>query len=176
MDLREIFGKRLKQLRQERNLTQAELAAKAQVSAQMISSYEKLQKEPGLTSAVMLARALDVPIEKLISSENSTGTLDTKLNTYGDVFRMISALDYITCLGVDYRDGDWINIDGVEHKTPSYVLLKITDQTIADFCGKFGKMCSLLADGTISADLFHSWLDGEILKGDSEPTAPELPW
>ena len=175
MDLREIFGKRLKQLRQERNLTQAELAAKAQVSAQMISSYENLQKEPGLTSAVMLARALDVPIEKLISSENSTGTLDTKLNTYGDVFRMISALDDFF-ISINYHEGEWIEIDDVSHKTEDFVSLNIIDSKVTDFCKKFGKMHGLLADGTISADLFHSWLDGEILKGDSELTYPELPF
>lgn len=168
MDIKEEFGKRLKQLRQGKKLTQAELAEKAGVSAQMISSYEKGQKEPGLSSAVMIASALGVSIERMISAGDSLFSFKNELETYGDIFRMLSTIEANLSVTFGFEEGEDFLICNKSHKSPDTALLRIEDQIIADFSRKFMQMKRLLMDKTISLELFRSWLEGEILKGDSE--------
>ena len=94
MNIKEVFGKKLKHLRQEKSMTQAELASLANVSTQMISSYEKCAKEPTLTNAASIASALNVSLAFLIDEADHNSNCDTiKIETYGDVIRIIDKLD-----------------------------------------------------------------------------------
>lgn len=62
---RSEFSIRLGKTRVEKNLTQAELAERAETSSSMISNYEKGEKQPKITSAAKLAAALDVSLDYL---------------------------------------------------------------------------------------------------------------
>jgi transcriptional regulator with XRE-family HTH domain len=70
----EIFGKRIKELRQERNLGQKELARILSTSKQNLSRWEKGYFEPDQETTVRLARFFDVTTDYLFGLENEDGS------------------------------------------------------------------------------------------------------
>ncbi len=67
---REDFGKKLKQLRQEKKITQEELSFRANVSRSHIGMIEKGLRDISLSFIFKLSRALDTPIYKLFDFDD----------------------------------------------------------------------------------------------------------
>ncbi len=63
----QVFGKALRRLRQERELTQERLASTAGLTLNFVNSLEHGYKNPGLTTILKLAHALDVPPAELLA-------------------------------------------------------------------------------------------------------------
>lgn len=61
----ELFPARLKCLRQQRNLTQAELSQAIGITQGLLSHYEAGQKEPRLTALIKIADYFHVSIDYL---------------------------------------------------------------------------------------------------------------
>lgn len=59
------FECRLKQYRQQKNLTQEQLAERVGVRRETIMRLEKAQYNPSLKLAVDISRAVETPIEEL---------------------------------------------------------------------------------------------------------------
>lgn len=70
MKPQEIFSKRLKELREENNLTQEQLADKLSTSKQVLSRYEKNQREPGINIVTKIADFFEVSIDYLAGRKN----------------------------------------------------------------------------------------------------------
>jgi transcriptional regulator with XRE-family HTH domain len=66
-DLRVLFGKRIRQLREGRKMPQEELAHAAGIHVTYLSGIENGKRNPGLQIIGKLARALKVPISDLFS-------------------------------------------------------------------------------------------------------------
>ncbi|MBE1285211.1 MAG: helix-turn-helix domain-containing protein [Rhodobacteraceae bacterium] len=81
-DIDAAVGRALHRLRQERDLTAAQLAAQAGVSAAMVSRIENGQVSPSLKTLDALAQALDVSIMALFS--NSVSATDVHHVKAGD--------------------------------------------------------------------------------------------
>jgi transcriptional regulator with XRE-family HTH domain len=64
----QLFGRRLRELRQSRNLTQEALAEAADLSGNYISDLELGLKVPSLTIIVRLSQALDVAAPDLLNA------------------------------------------------------------------------------------------------------------
>ena len=64
-DIRVRFGRRLRGIRQERGLSQEELAFKAGLHRTYVSSAERGKRNVGLVNVERLARALDIDISDL---------------------------------------------------------------------------------------------------------------
>ena len=64
-DIKTRFGRRLRELRQARGLSQEELAFKAGLHRTYVSSAERGQRNLGLVNIERLARALDIDICEL---------------------------------------------------------------------------------------------------------------
>lgn len=62
-----LFGRRLRELRKERGLTQEALAEEADLSGNYISDLELGLKVPSLTILVQLSQALDVATPVLLA-------------------------------------------------------------------------------------------------------------
>ena len=60
----------IKKFREEKNLTQQQLADKLYVSRQTVCRWEKVQDDPDLITAKKLALELDVSVDELISDED----------------------------------------------------------------------------------------------------------
>ena len=68
---------RLKVLRAERDWTQADLAAKLDVSRQTINSIETEKYEPSLTLAFKVARLFGKPIEEIFQLADAVGSTES---------------------------------------------------------------------------------------------------
>ena len=63
----EILNNRLREVREQRGWTQAELAARIGVSRKTVNTIENRVFTPSTLIALKLARALELPVEKLFS-------------------------------------------------------------------------------------------------------------
>lgn len=70
-DLRVRFGRRLRELRIERGMTQEDLARVTGFSTAFISQMERGINAPSFESLESLARALDVSVKDLFEFENT---------------------------------------------------------------------------------------------------------
>lgn len=61
---------RIKVLRAERNMTQAELAAQVQVSRQTINAIEKGKFDPSLPLAFKISRLFELSIENIFQDDH----------------------------------------------------------------------------------------------------------
>ena len=61
-----ILGKRLKELREERNLTQKQLSEKLNLNSVTYLHYEKSQREPPLSVLADMAKFFDVSVDYLL--------------------------------------------------------------------------------------------------------------
>ena len=62
----EIFGKRLRELRTARNMTQGQLAERCRTSIPAISNFESGNNSPTLGTLVRLADALECNVSELV--------------------------------------------------------------------------------------------------------------
>lgn len=67
MDILEKFGKRIRQLREQKKLSQEEVAFKAKLSVYYISRIERGKANPSLETLDSLARALNLSLSDLLS-------------------------------------------------------------------------------------------------------------
>lgn len=66
-DLRVIFGKNVREVRQQRKLTQEKLAFEAEIDLTYVGRIEKGKVNPSLLVMGRIASALSVPLTKLLS-------------------------------------------------------------------------------------------------------------
>lgn len=71
------FGRKLKQIRKERNMSQDEFANLLGTSKQVISRYETAQRIPKITTVSEYAQKLDISLEQLINYNNGGSTYMT---------------------------------------------------------------------------------------------------
>lgn len=67
-----IIGKRIKELRNIRNLNQHQVAQELQVSRQMYSSYESGKREPDLQTVVKIANYFGISLDELLNLDDYT--------------------------------------------------------------------------------------------------------
>lgn len=64
------FGKRLKQLREEKGISQAQLAFEAEIQISQISRIERGLINTTIANAKLLSKILDIPLKELFDFEN----------------------------------------------------------------------------------------------------------
>ncbi|MBN3405755.1 XRE family transcriptional regulator [Clostridium botulinum] len=77
-----MFGDRLRELREEKQLTQEEFGKLLNVSRQAISSYEKGENEPTIDALVKIANIFNVSLDYLLcrTKERYNLNLEDKKN------------------------------------------------------------------------------------------------
>jgi transcriptional regulator with XRE-family HTH domain len=75
----QLFGRRLRELRQSRDLTQEALAEAADLSGNYISDLELGLKVPSLTIIVRLSQALDIAAADLLTAFTREGMKKMKV-------------------------------------------------------------------------------------------------
>lgn len=73
-----VLGDRLKELREEKELTQEELGKLLSVSRQAVSSYESEDAEPSLNNLVRLADIFDISLDYLLGRTKERYNLNLK--------------------------------------------------------------------------------------------------
>ena len=64
------FGERLKNFREQKNLTQEELASLSDISARSIQRYENGTNRPRVEAAEKIAKALDIQVDVLLGTND----------------------------------------------------------------------------------------------------------
>ncbi len=67
-EVRQLFGSRLKELRQRRKLSQERLGDLSGLSRNYVNDVENGHRSPGIENVIRLAHGLDVPAPELMSS------------------------------------------------------------------------------------------------------------
>ena len=106
------FGKQIKKLRQEAQLSQEELAERIYVSRQTISNWENDKSYPDVNSLVLLSETFQISLDKLIKGdiEVMKDVIQKeeieKMNRYGKIYTIlliataVSAVPLFMLLGV----------------------------------------------------------------------------
>ena len=63
----------IKRLRQERDMSQGDLADRVHVVRQTVSKWERGASVPDALTLAAVAEALDVPVAELLGADNTTG-------------------------------------------------------------------------------------------------------
>jgi transcriptional regulator with XRE-family HTH domain len=87
-----VFGARLTQLREKRELSVTQLARLLDIDYMQISRYEKGQTLPSLETAAGLARVLQVSLDELVTG---AGLSESTTFQNGDLFDRMRALDQL---------------------------------------------------------------------------------
>ncbi|MGP1544677.1 MAG: helix-turn-helix domain-containing protein [Candidatus Fimenecus sp.] len=66
-----IFGKNLKLLRTQQNISQEEFADKTKLDRTYISGLERGKRNPSFLTLIKLAQTLNIPVEKLFYGEKN---------------------------------------------------------------------------------------------------------
>lgn len=156
MNVSEIFSKKLKQCRSDKNLTQRQVAEMSGLTPATISAYEKGVKNPSFESAVLLANTLDVSLDWLCGKESVL----SEPQTYADVIDSLTVL--LKHIKYEIRD----NVAGDKQ-----FCLIINDIELSSFFDGLQKMKQLLDDKIIDKDIFDSWIEGQQKKYKSYPLA-----
>ena len=93
-EIKVVFGQRLKELRQELNLTQKEFADKVELSNQAICNYEKGDKNPQLDIVYKIAETFNVSIDWLCGRVEEkevsfSGIESMEFKTYSDIIKCL---------------------------------------------------------------------------------------
>lgn len=75
-DIKLVFGKHLKQLRQLQELTQQELAERADMSISFLSTIERGLKSPTIETLEKLAEALGISLSQLMSFDSGVKLIE----------------------------------------------------------------------------------------------------
>ena len=60
MDLKEMIGSRIREIRNKKGITQDQLAERVRISSKYLSSIERGKENPTLNTILKLARSLDI--------------------------------------------------------------------------------------------------------------------
>jgi len=66
-DLRVVFGRNVRKVRQQRRMTQEMLAFEAKIDLTYVGGIERGKRNPSLLVMARIAAALSIPLTKLIS-------------------------------------------------------------------------------------------------------------
>lgn len=90
MDNKKLLGKRIKEVRKNRNLTQEELAEKVNIDITTLSGIESGRHFPSLVTLEKIAKILDVALttlfdyNHLISTDEMRNFIENNMNLFSD--------------------------------------------------------------------------------------------
>lgn len=159
----QIFSDRIKQLRNELNLTQRDFAEKIGVTAAALSAYENNQKNPSIAVAKKIAESFHVSIDWLCGLSDDKG-INGDMRTYSDIIAALIAIEKkikITC-------------------DSSRIMMY--NKKVSKFLGDWKGMINLHSNGTIDDNLYNLWIaqqlklyDCTILSKDGSLETKEIP-
>lgn len=131
--MEDIFGERLKQLREKKAVPQKEVAEAIGITAQTIMAYESGRRKPPLDIAVKLAKYFGASLDWLCGIEDSSTLTNRK------VLEVLEAIS-------DHNDF-----------APGALKITIYSSKIIKYLSEKKKMEKLLEEGVIDKELFQLW-------------------
>lgn len=129
------FGKQIKQIRTDRNLSQEQMAAMLNVTRQAVSNWENNKNLPDLELLILMSKVFSLSLDQLILGGNTMNNMTEKLIQDGSETRrarfnfatvLIGAILLcigVTCLLIKGFSLEYIDAQGVLHE--NFFLLPI---------------------------------------------------
>lgn len=156
-----LLSTRIKELRNNMNLTQKEFAEILHVSTVSVSSYETGTKTPSLDMIINISKKCDVSIDWLCGLSNKK-IFDTRIKTYKDLLIL-----FISVLDTRYQDEENIPIIDIIDTDSSAVTLTLHDDVnLQAFFHKWCDIFTLHCEGTIDDDLYDMWIEKQLAEYD----------
>lgn len=149
----QVFSDRLKILRLNLNVTQKDFAEKIGITASALSSYENNLKNPSIAVAKKIAETFNVSIDWLCGLTNEMNK-ENDIKTYSDLIRLFLKIQKLEMAPNGFtfmatNKGNGIITENGE----MYSIIR-----------DIQKMQNVLSDGTLSQDIYNTWLDGFLEK------------
>lgn len=158
-----IFSKRLRELRESLNMTQAEFSEMTGFTQATLSSYENSLKIPSLDIVICIAKKCNVSIDWL-SGLSDVKTLNNSPNTYEDLLKMITSINESIDLKVQTITNDDFCKDLFEPKLNKHLCINFNDDIIEEFLAEWSKIKKLHDEKTIDDDIYNIWIERECNK------------
>lgn len=167
MEKTNAFAERLKQIREEKKMTQKAFSEYLDIKQQTLSGYEIGKISPSLEVALTIAQKLEVSLDWLCGLSNERNNSAKRFGTYGEAFQQLVKIDKTirinvnqTTLGGEYQPV--ITFNG--------------DYIVRAFLKDWGKMLTLLHDKIIDESLYDLWVNQQVEfynvdPGDEEETS-----
>ena len=174
------IGKKIKACRDEKGLTQKELAESISITPQQLSSFENGKSVPTLENAVAIANKLNISLDELTGNE--VQTKDKKYTCY-DYVKMLDLLFFLeqqfpTVATVEYQlDGTPIalrteksafyaedyfeSLSLGDRPSTESIVFRATEPRVVKYFKDWLTMIQLRNTEVISDDLYKTWLKGE---------------
>ncbi len=150
-EILDTFGTNMLLLRKKIGLSLRDLAEKVNMTATALSNYEKGNREPSLSSACAIAKALGTTVDALCEIEGDT---QKQNKTYADIISAICDIVKTTKCKLE---------SGTQEFTAEwYASFSFGDTALHNFLSELEKIASLYASDTIDEDLFDAWVEKKI--------------
>ena len=159
MEKLKIFSERLKALRQDKGLTQRELAESVGMTASSFSAYENGTKTPSLSVAIAISDTYDVSLDWLIGREAKE---DTPLKS-DDYAEILTAFTYLL------DNNRIINVTINREDDYSYPSVEIQSRALADFIVSITRYEGLYHCGELTSEEY-----GDLVRRSIERRASQL--
>ena len=166
MENRNMFAQRLKQVREEKKMTQKAFSEFLEIKQQTLSGYETDKISPSLEVAAEIAKKLDISLDWLCGN-GDTRNLKREFKTCADVIKALYQMD----LEVEIKVNDMYFADdsGYEY------CIRINHDVFESFLPAWKKMLELFHSQTISRELYDLWINDQI-RAYSEKMLNDLPF
>ena len=172
---KELFGKKLKQALQDKNMKQSELATAVSTSEANISNYARGNAFPPIDILSEIAKVLGVSLDWLCGVESKSDQDTCK--TLGDIARVITGM--LSWGTVEFSDKIVIEsrfvgdpYDGGHHETIEETCPAIVFKSgeMRKFISDLLTMQKLLGNKTIDSEFYFRWRNDRIERLDSIST------
>lgn len=150
----EIFSKRLKELRNDMNLTQKQFSEKIGFTQATLSAYENTPKSPSLDIVIDIAEKCNVSLDWLCGLSDKKNT-DDEMTTYADYLKLLIRLSNADIEKLHV----YVKTENKKQTDEDFVIIEINDDTVSDFFKKWKKVLELYKNGIIEENLYLLWID-----------------
>ncbi len=147
-----IFGERLKKIRETRKYSRTELAEKIGVSKTSLSAYESGTKKPSYEIVANLARACQTSMDWLCGFGECQ---DSSINNFGEFLKLFFKISKSKVLLV--RRSNYL----LPHTTTTSLDFH---EAFNDFARSYIGILELYKTGTLEEEFFNIWFEHEIEK------------
>lgn len=168
MEFSEVFPRRLKQVREEKKMTQKDFSELIQVKQQSLSGYETGKMNPPLDVVANIAKKCSVSIDWLCGISDNKKADEKYFTNYSDIFAALIKIDYSNRMIVETDI-----VDVSTGRQESVILMK--DKVSQRFLAEWGQVAKLYHDGIIGENLYNLWVNDRLKFYSMPITSPYTP-
>lgn len=157
------FALKIKELRNDLNLTQTDFSERLGVTQAALSAYEKGTRNPTFETIMSISKEFNVSLDWLCGFSKEK-KLTPKIATYADLFKQLVDLCSLSySLNGDELEKSVLELSIVKDSKNTHFIVR-DDPNFISFFTEWNKMYNLLKSGTIDEELYSLWLEKELPK------------